>query len=157
MSDLQLKVVQHRKEYDPNRSFKPWIFTLANNVLIDYQRRENNWRRANQTAGTVSITDEYDPIVETLVEHLSTAPDSYDPQTIAAKKDDAKKVRLGLRRLENPNDVEIIRLIYFDGISYKEASERLGIKVGTVKSRLHYAIKKLGESLEGLVEEKSAA
>jgi len=42
---------------------------------------------------------------------------------------------------------QVVMLIYYQGLKYREAAEVLSIPVGTVKSRLHAAVQKLNESL----------
>ena len=42
---------------------------------------------------------------------------------------------------------QVVLLVYFQGLKYREAAHALGIPVGTVKSRLHGAVQKLGEVL----------
>jgi RNA polymerase sigma-70 factor (ECF subfamily) len=39
-----------------------------------------------------------------------------------------------------------VRLVYFRGLKYREAADELSVPVGTVKSRLHAAVKRLGEA-----------
>jgi RNA polymerase sigma-70 factor (ECF subfamily) len=41
-----------------------------------------------------------------------------------------------------------VRLVYFRGMKYREAADELHVPVGTVKSRLHSAVKRLGEAWE---------
>ena len=40
----------------------------------------------------------------------------------------------------------VIRLVYFQELKYREAAEALNIPVGTVKSRMHAAVAKLNEA-----------
>jgi len=42
---------------------------------------------------------------------------------------------------------QVVRLVYFQGLKYREAADVLLIPVGTVKSRLHAAMQKLTETL----------
>ena len=42
---------------------------------------------------------------------------------------------------------EVVLLVYFQGLKYREAAEVLGVPVGTVKSRLHTALKRLTGAL----------
>ncbi len=42
---------------------------------------------------------------------------------------------------------QVVLLVYFQGLKYREAAHAMGIPVGTVKSRLHGAVQKLGELL----------
>jgi RNA polymerase sigma-70 factor (ECF subfamily) len=39
---------------------------------------------------------------------------------------------------------QVIQLVYYQGLKYREAADVLGIPVGTVKSRLHAAVQRLG-------------
>jgi RNA polymerase sigma-70 factor (ECF subfamily) len=39
-----------------------------------------------------------------------------------------------------------VRLVYFRGMKYREAADELSVPVGTVKSRLHSAVKRLGQA-----------
>ncbi len=48
--DVWARVIQHRKRYRPDASFKTWLYTLAHNRLVDHWRREG--RRARVTSGT---------------------------------------------------------------------------------------------------------
>ena len=40
---------------------------------------------------------------------------------------------------------QVVLLIYFQGLKYREAARALGVPLGTVKSRLHGAVQKLGK------------
>jgi RNA polymerase sigma-70 factor (ECF subfamily) len=42
---------------------------------------------------------------------------------------------------------QVVMLVYFQGLKYREAAQVLALPVGTVKSRLHAAMQKLTESL----------
>ena len=39
-----------------------------------------------------------------------------------------------------------VQLVYFRGMKYREAAQVLSVPVGTVKSRLHSALQRLGQS-----------
>jgi RNA polymerase sigma-70 factor (ECF subfamily) len=41
-----------------------------------------------------------------------------------------------------------VKLVYFRGMKYREAADELEVPVGTVKSRLHSAVKRLGQAWE---------
>jgi len=41
-----------------------------------------------------------------------------------------------------------VKLVYFRGMKYREAADELAVPVGTVKSRLHSAVKRLGQAWE---------
>jgi len=51
-------------------------------------------------------------------------------------------VRQAVDRLPDPLK-HVLVLVYYQGLKYREVAQALGIPVGTVKSRLHAAIRKL--------------
>ena len=58
----------------------------------------------------------------------------------------ANEVRLAVDELPEQTK-QVVLLVYFQGLKYREAANVLGVPLGTVKSRLHGAIQKLGEVL----------
>src|SRR5205823_559769 len=57
------------------------------------------------------------------------------------------QIRAALERL-TPDHREVIRMCHFEGLTLREIAERSGIPLGTVKSRLSYALRNLRLSLE---------
>ena len=49
-----------------------------------------------------------------------------------------------------PDQHEVVLLSYLDGLSHSEIAERLDVPLGTVKSRMRLAYRKIRESLEDL-------
>ncbi len=47
---------------------------------------------------------------------------------------------------------QVVVLVYFQGLKYREAAEILGVPVGTVKSRLHTALEKLTAAISAAKE-----
>ena len=60
--------------------------------------------------------------------------------------EEAREIRRAVDSLPEQTR-QVVLLIYFQGLKYREAAQALGIPVGTVKSRLHGAIQRLGEVL----------
>ena len=118
-------------------SFYTWIYRIAVNLAIDYQRRE--WRK---------------PIVDTHRLHALDGPGEdavdrardEDPMRdpFEATKDAELRGRLqeAVSQL-TPDHRAVILLRELDGLSYEEISEIMQCSKGTVMSRLHYARKKL--------------
>ena len=63
-------------------------------------------------------------------------------------QDQRQKARSAVRQLPEPLR-QIVTLVYFKGLKYREAAEVLSMPLGTLKSRLHKALKMLGEQLGG--------
>ena len=50
----------------------------------------------------------------------------------------------------------VVSLVYFRGLKYRQAADELSVPVGTVKSRLHTAIKRLGEAYSDIAVSQTA-
>lgn len=107
-----------------------WIFTIARNLRIDRLRREAIWQGLPE-------------------EHAEQAsPDPAPDETISARERQ-DRVRVALAAL--PADQhEVVRLSYIEGLSHSAIAERLGLPLGTVKSRVRLAYQKIREALEDL-------
>lgn len=98
-----------------------WIFTIARNRRLDALRRE---ARAPQ---------------------LELAPKPEDPERpdqLLEGAEDAERVRDAMKTL-NPDQAEVLRLSFFLDQPHSEIAERLGLPLGTVKSRIRKAMIKL--------------
>ena len=127
-----------KAEYDSSKgAFTSWLITMTRNISIDVLRRE----RKHQTV--VSI-DELNDSQGSL--------NSDDPELIFMRKDQQKIIATASRRLSQPQQ-RVIELLYWKGYTLQEIAEMGGEPVGTVKSRLHQALKTLRRHLQGLREE----
>jgi RNA polymerase sigma-70 factor (ECF subfamily) len=113
--------------FDAERELSPWLYTIARRSAAQVARRE---RRRPATA---------------VLEASVAAPEG----TTFDDTWEAWEVRCALREL--PDDVrELIRLTYFVGLSQPQIADRLGIPLGTVKSRVHRAQRQLAGRLAHL-------
>jgi RNA polymerase sigma-70 factor (ECF subfamily) len=119
---------------DPDRELGPWLATIARRVAIDLHRRE-----AARAAGPL---DAIAPDHPGLVGSAPTAEDAYD----------AWEVRRAVALLD-PNEREIVRLQHFEGLTHAQIAARLGLPVGTVKSRSFRAHRQLAAELGHLRDE----
>ncbi|MGW0792656.1 sigma-70 family RNA polymerase sigma factor [Streptomyces sp. NPDC002911] len=106
---------------------RPWLFTVARNLVIDSRRRES--ARPREASGG------------TWPAQMASEPDSTESVLTSVVVFDA----LGAL---SPAHREIIRQTYFLGRTLAQTSQSLGIPVGTVKSRLHHACRFLRRALE---------
>ncbi len=112
---------------DAERSARGWLFTVARNMIID-ERRSARFRHESSTADVEAIAeragpDEVDTALDKLL--LSTA----------------------LSQLSDDHRAVILRA-YYQGWSVAQTAADLQIAEGTVKSRLHYAVRALRLSLQ---------
>ena len=113
--------------FDPDRELAPWLYAIARRVTIDLYRREQ--RRP--------------PIDDGQEADAAVMPPSFE------RSWEAWQVRTALRDLPG-DEREIVALTHFEGLSQREIAERLGIPLGTVKSRSRRAHQRLAEHLSYL-------
>ncbi len=133
---LQVHLKCH--QFDSMRRFRPWLYAIATNQAIDVQRRNKRHRMVSldRSAGT-DKDDRTGSWSEKLV------GDSPDPLRSASDQENRNWVHASVESLGKPMQ-QVIELVYYQGLKYREAAEALGIPVGTVKSRLHAAVQRLG-------------
>lgn len=129
--DLFTKLIHRPELFDPSRSFKTWVYSVANNMCKnEYKKQEI---RKNTSNGLDSSYPVSDGTKNTMNEvHHSLFKEAFDEQ---------------LQELDGKHR-EVFELRHFEGLSMKEISDVLEINEGTVKSRLFYATKYLAEALK---------
>ena len=73
-----------------------------------------------------------------------------DVVTLELTKLEAIQIVRGLMDSLPEGDRELLRLKYFEGLRYREISERTGMSIGNVGYRLHFLVKGLAEKLHSL-------
>jgi RNA polymerase sigma-70 factor (ECF subfamily) len=128
-----LQVHQSAKLFDPQRRFRPWLFTIAANKARDYLRAQSR-RPANQLQAAINPTnDDSGEFIDLM------KSDDLGPATPLERQEIQELVQKTV--MEMPaNFREILLLSYFHQFSYKQIGEILEIPLGTVKSRLHAAV-----------------
>jgi len=126
LHDVFLEVWQHAAEYSPARgSVRAWLIVRTRSRALDRLGRQGRESRA--------------------VERISSESDAAVAPGVATAIDGAR-----VRRILTALDGElraVLELAYFEGLSSTEMAERLGIPVGTVKSRMARALGTLREAL----------
>ncbi len=125
--------------FDPARRFKAWLYTIATNQAIDARRRQKRHLMVSLDSPTGNFDDQVTEMMG-LLESSEPGPE--------ARLDQAERVLAVRRTLEllPENLYTIIQLVYFQGMTYRDAAAVLEIPVGTVKSRLNLAVQKLAET-----------
>jgi RNA polymerase sigma-70 factor (ECF subfamily) len=113
----------------PGRAVRPWLLAIVRNQARDFWRRQRV-RRAE------SIDANPDGLLSHMVD---TAP---DPEEAVRRAELRRRVWKAITTLSDDHR-EIVVLRDFHGLSYDELAQTLGIKIGTVMSRLHAARQRL--------------
>jgi RNA polymerase sigma factor (sigma-70 family) len=123
---------------DPSRELGPWLATIARRVAVDLYRRE-----AHRAAGPLSSVAPDDPA---LASPPSAVEDVYD----------VWEVRRAVSELPD-DEREVVLKQHFEGLTHAQIATRLGVPVGTVKSRSFRAHKRLAAELGHLRQENQSA
>jgi RNA polymerase sigma-70 factor (ECF subfamily) len=103
-----------------------WIFTLARNCRIDYLRRNSRY------VTEIDPTDIFNDIED----------EGPGPFQLVQQSRAEESVRSELKKLPREQS-EILTKVFLEGKSHQQASEDLKLPLGTVKSRVRLALKKL--------------
>ncbi len=128
-------------QFEEGRKVRPWLYTVATNQAIDFQRRNRRHRMASLDRKSNGENNDEGSLLESLG---GTTADPGDDVEIAERHE---QVRDAVDALPEQTR-QVVMLVYFQGLKYREAADILGIPVGTVKSRLHAAIEKLTETIQ---------
>lgn len=129
MQETMMAVWHKSAQYSPEKgNVSTWIFTIARNLRIDA------YRKANRPS--------FDP------EDPAFVPDGIASADAALEeREDAERLHEAMTDLP-PEQVELLKLSFFDEASHGKIAETLGIPLGTVKSRIRLAFSKLRSALE---------
>jgi RNA polymerase sigma-70 factor (ECF subfamily) len=117
------------ERFDPTRAFGPWLATIARRVAIDvYRQSRRNQGHAGLEAAEAALIS---------------------PPPSAERIYDVWEVRRAVDALP-PDEAEVVRLQHFEGLTHTEIAARVGLPVGTVKSRTHRAHRRLVGLLDHL-------
>lgn len=134
-----LQVHLKKDQYEEGRPFRPWLYTVAMNQAIDAQRRNRRHRATSLDRRGDHDQDD----AGALVNLLSTA----EPGPAANLENEERRawVRNAVEQLPEVLR-ETLLLVYYQGLSYRDAAEILNVPVGTIKSRVHSAVLKLNQA-----------
>lgn len=136
--DIFVKLYRQIGTYQFQSPFSHWLFRMARNLAID-QFRRNKVRFAKSL-------DEENEDAHPLHERL--AGPGATPAAQALKKEKAEVVRAAVDELPEAFKIVVIMREWED-LAYDEIGQKLGLSVGTVKSRLFRARGMLAKKLKG--------
>lgn len=111
-------------------SFEMWLKTIAVNSAIDYIRSTKNEKQNHY----IDSEDNY----------IQLDNNDLSPEEEIVKRENVEQLKVALRRLRFKYR-NILELRYFKGLSYEQLAEELSVPIGTIKSDLNKAKKKLRE------------
>jgi RNA polymerase sigma factor (sigma-70 family) len=138
--EVFMSALRRMRATDAAIAFKPWIYEIAKNACIDAWRRTRNANEVSFDAQDALGADDHGRLADPGV-----TPDS------AVDNKDALDNLCGAFGSLSPTHHEILVMREFEGLSYREIGERLGMSRPGVESTLFRARKRLSEEYEELV------
>lgn len=127
--EVWLAVYRHLRDLADPGAFRTWLFRITRYRAIDFLRRR---KREHELIDDVSV--------DTVAIPASESEDDDDALV------DEEALTAALMAMPPPQR-EVMLLRYRDGLSYQEIATVVGRPIGTVRTRLHHAKKRLQESL----------
>ncbi len=126
--DLFLKIIQNQEGFDANRSFKTWMFSMANNMCKNIYRHEEVIKKADEEM-------------------------AYSQNKSGIMKTDIDKSQFKKALTKALNELDSVKrscfiLRYKNDMSIKEIASITNTSEGTVKSRLFYTLRQLAGALK---------
>jgi len=125
LQDTTLKALDNESKYVENTNFKGWVFTIMRNIFI------NNYRRSARSATVIDQTED--------LYHLNLSQDS----GLASPEASFAATEITAAIDEFPDEYRIPFSMHVAGYKYNEIAEEMNLPLGTIKSRIFFARKKL--------------
>ena len=133
VQDVFSRLWRHAGDYDRTRaSVRTWLYAIARNRIVDARRRA--------AVRPVSVSEQVEEEAWALDRDLERAVLRW-------------QVAAALARL-SPEHRQVIRLSHWGGLSLREIAEQSGVPIGTVKSRVYYALRSLRLILDEMEVER---
>jgi RNA polymerase sigma-70 factor (ECF subfamily) len=145
--EVFLRVYRARKRYQPGAKFSTWLFTIANNVASNARRsfaRRKEIGVPERSNGSDSSPMQLDQIAK--------AASGFMPARALDKAEQAEMVRHAMGALNERQRMAVL-LSKFEGMSYQDIAESMGLSVQAIKSLLSRARVNLKEILTPYIEQ----
>jgi len=136
--DTLIKVINslQKGKYNEEGKFLPWMMRIAHNLVIDHFRKESKMRK-------IRPTSEFD-----IFDVLDDGSQNQEEMMIQTQV--YSDLRLLIEQL--PEDqMEVLKLRYFEEMSFKKISDLTGVSINTALGRMRYALinlRKLAEQMQ---------
>ncbi|MCA8961198.1 MAG: sigma-70 family RNA polymerase sigma factor [Planctomycetes bacterium] len=135
VQEVFIKIYRALPRFKETHPFGAWLYRISVNHAIDIYRRRRT-RREQQFDQEYTVARDDQPV-------HSRFP---NPEKELDRREISRRIVDALSKL-NEDQRDVFVLFSYQGLSYSEISETLGIPIGTVMSRLFYARRKLQEVL----------
>ncbi|MBR4970057.1 MAG: RNA polymerase sigma factor [Alistipes sp.] len=120
-----VKVIDEGRYTDKGR-FLPWVLRIAHNRVLDYFRAQKQVKTVNESSAGFD-----------LLGSKNFAEPSIEDTLISEQQ--AEEVRSLIEKLPEEQR-EVVRMRYYEGLSFKEIAEHTGVSINTALGRMRYAL-----------------
>ena len=126
--EVLIKVVKVLDEgrYTDKGRFLPWVLRIAHNRVLDYFRAQKQVKTVNESSAGFD-----------LLGSKNFAEPSIEDTLISEQQ--AEEVRSLIEKLPEEQR-EVVRMRYYEGLSFKEIAEHTGVSINTALGRMRYAL-----------------
>jgi RNA polymerase sigma-70 factor (ECF subfamily) len=132
VQEVFLRMLKYRHTYKDDGKYITWMFTIAHRIKVDYYKKKSHQHES--------------------MESLDLLPCSENQPDAATETADRKALIARAMDTLSTDHREILLMARFDEMKYEDIGAALGIKVGTVKARVHRAMKALAHSTKQMTE-----
>lgn len=123
------KAFKNLHKFKKDYTFSTWLFRIATNNAIDFIRK----KKLDTFSLNTSFTDDGGESV-----NIDVQDNNLNPQEETIKGQKIELVQMFVTKLP-PKYQRLVKLRYFDELSYEEIAKTLDAPLGTVKAQLHRA------------------
>lgn len=126
--EVLIKVVKVLDEgrYTDKGRFLPWVLRIAHNRVLDYFRAQKSTKTVSESSAGFDILGS-----------KNIAEPSIEDRLVSEQQ--AEEVR-GLIELLPEDQRAVVKMRYYEGLSFKEIAERTGVGINTALGRMRYAL-----------------
>ena len=128
-----VKVIDDGRYADKGR-FLPWLLRIAHNRVLDYFRGQRQVKTINESSAGFDILGS-----------TNFAEPSIEDNIISEQC--AEEVRALIEELPEEQR-EVVRMRYYEGLSFKEIAERTGVGINTALGRMRYALINMRQAIK---------
>lgn len=136
VQEVFLRILKYRHSYRGDGKFTNWMFHISRNAQVDFFKKQHREQ---------AMSDDEQEIIS----------QDANPGDALEQNQEIRLLRKALAQLPNEKK-EVLILSRYQGLKYEDIAAIQGCQVGTVKARVHRAIKDLREIYFNLSGEKAA-
>lgn len=126
--EVLIKVVKVLDEgrYTDKGRFLPWVLRIAHNRVLDYFRAQKQVKTVNESSAGFDILGS-----------KNFAEPSIEDNIISEQR--AEEIRSLVEELPEEQR-EVVKMRYYEGLSFKDIAEHTGVSINTALGRMRYAL-----------------